>query len=287
MKKIILTILSISLCMGSFAQKVKVPLIKWHDNTIANFQSVPVTYTEKGKFYYSLTNDKEKIYVLLKIFDKDVQRQVVYNGITLWINMDDKKTKTTGFRYPARPKNEEHPDGQGNMRNMDGRRGGMPGGQGQMGGRNANPLLNIPKLEVIGMSESGSEYFSTDGKSDFRGMMTFEKDGNMWYEVVIPISKLPAKSARSKNEAGTFMIGISYPGIPSMGMNGGMSGGSPDEGEGGGMGGRGGGGGGRGMGGPGGGGRGTGGRSGAYDMGSSSVAPVVVWFKDVRFASQE
>jgi hypothetical protein len=153
-----------------------------------------------------------------------------------------------------------------------------------MGGRNSNQLLIAPKIEVIGMSETGPEYFPTDGSSEFRGSMKFEKDGNMWYELIIPLSKMPARSAKSKNETGTFMLGISYPAVPSMSLNGGMPGGGPGEG-GGGMGGR--GGGGRGMGGPGGGSRGGGGRSGAPEMVSSSESPVVVWFKDSRFASQQ
>jgi|WetSurMetagenome_2_1015567.scaffolds.fasta_scaffold81803_2 hypothetical protein len=292
MKRSILVILAVCLCAGTFAQKEKAPLITWHDSVIDNFLSVPITYSERGKFYYSFTNDEENLYVLLKVFDKDIQRQVLISGFTIWFNMEGKKAKKTGIRYPARDReggpggggmgNQQMPLTQGQAEgNIEAMQGGMPGGQGQMGGRNANDLLITPKIEAIGLSAKGNEFFAVDGTAGYKGSMKFEKDGNLFCQIIIPISKIPPRSEDTKKGADGFLLGISYPGV-SYGMSGGMPGGGGfDQG-----GGRGGGG---GMGGPGGGGRSMGGRGGSPSMegGSSSASPVVIWFKDMRFATHQ
>jgi hypothetical protein len=293
MKHSILIILAVCLCAGTFAQKGKAPLITWHDSSIDNFLSVPITYSERGKFYYSFTNDEENLYVLLKVFDKDIQRQVLTSGFTIWVNMEGKKATKTGFRYPARAReggpggggmrNQQLPLNQGQAEgNIEARKGSMPEGQGQMGGRNENALLIPPKIEAIGLSAKGNEFFAVDGTAGYKGSMKFEKDGNLFCHIIIPLSKIPHRSEDPKKGAEGFLLGISYPGVP-YGMSGGMPGGGGFD-QGGGPGG-----GGGGRGGPGGGGRSMGGRGGSPSMegGSSSASPVVIWFKDVRFATHQ
>ncbi len=100
---------------------------------------------------------------------------------------------------------------------------------------------------------------------------------------------MPEASDKKKKNNGSIILGFSYPGINPARMGGGPGRGMSEEG-GGGMGGRGGGGmGGRG----GGGGRSGGGRGGrpsggiGEGMGTATVAPVIVWMKDVRFATEK
>jgi hypothetical protein len=281
----LVTLLSLAISTCIFAQKDKLFYLNWHDKGHDNitFQPSELTYTEKGKFYYNLSNDRDNLYIDLKIFDKDVQRQVLTSGLTLWINVNGKKGKKTGLRYPARMGNPGSLDMQLNQNQLN----GMPGRGIQSGGTGMQAPMSVG-IELIGLGGSDHKFIPAAEMNTFRGSMRFDKDRNLWYELVFPLAKMPEASAKMKNSNGLIILGFSYPGISTSRIGEGPGRGMGDEGGGG-------------MGGPGGGGRGgrgggMGGRSGGGSrpsggtgegMGTAAVAPVVVWMKDVRFATEK
>jgi hypothetical protein len=312
------TILSLALTAAIYAQKDKTFNLHWHNFGNENTQSSDAKYSEKGKFYYNLSNDRENLYIDLRIFEKEIQRQVLSSGLTVWINMDGKKARKTGLRYPVRMQDQERPDlsgaanqkasvnqsfpqnnqRQGNMQGMQKPRNGMPGGESSSGGRNMQ-MTGPSRIELIDLSGSGRTLISSDEVNNFRGSIRFEKDGNMLYNLIIPLSKLPERSAKNKKSGSSFVLGLSYPGLSSQRMGGGPDGNMGERREGG-MGGYGGGGMGRsgggmgrsgggmgrsggGMGRPGGGGGRYGGGGG---MQTTSSSPVIVWFKNIQFATE-
>jgi hypothetical protein len=283
------TFLALTFSTCIFAQKDKSFNINWHNKEHDNikFKSSELQYSEKGKFYYNMSNDKENLYIDLKIFDQDVQRTVLASGLTFWINMDGKKVKKTGLRFPAR---QGSPD-MTNMQSLQNQQNRMPGG-----GITPSGVRNMQKppeykIELIRLGGSDDSFITPNEANNFRGSFRFEPDGNMWYELIIPLSKLPERSSKKGNDK-AFILGISYSAIGSRPGGGGA--GAPD--FGGEMGGPGGGGGMGGPGGgPGGGGGGRGGRSGGgagepggggADMRAPSSPSVLVWFKDLQFASE-
>ena len=301
----IVTIISLAVSVTIYAQKDANTHLHWRDNSNGklNLQASDLRYTEKGKFYYYLSNDKDNLYIDLRIFDKDVQRQVLASGLSVWLNMDGKKAKKTGLRYPARIQSQGRLDmaetqkqqspqnyqRQGNAQDRQNPWNGMPGGENPSGGRSMQMGL-LSRIELIGLSGSDHSFISSDEANNFRGSLRFEKDGNMWYELIIPLSKLPEKSPTKKKNDGSCILGLSYPGINFQRMGGGPGGGAGGYGGGGmdeGMGGRGGGGRGGRSGGGGGGMRRPGGSpGGGGGMGTTSVSPVIVWFKNIQFASE-
>jgi hypothetical protein len=65
----LVTILSLTVSTCLFAQKDKSFYLNWHDKGHDNitFQSSELKYSEKGKFYYNLSNDRENLYIDLKV----------------------------------------------------------------------------------------------------------------------------------------------------------------------------------------------------------------------------
>jgi hypothetical protein len=265
------TFLALTLCTCIFAQKDKSLNLNWHNKANENikFRSSELQYSEKGKFYYNMSNDRDNMYIDLKIFDQDVQSEVLASGITVWINMDGKKLKKTGLRYPAK---QGRPD-MAEAKNMQ--------------------RPSAFKIELIGLGGTYNSFISPDEVNNFRGSFRLEPDGNMWYELIIPLSKLPERSSKKGNDD-SFILGISYAGIGSHRAGGGVGG--PGAGAGNAMGGPGGGGstgvprgggGGRGGRGDGGGMSGPGGGSdGEFGMQAPSASSVMVWFKNILFASE-
>lgn len=266
----LITILFLSVLTNIYAQKDKSVYIQWHNKGTDNLKllSTDMTFSDKGKFYYYLSNDNENFYVDLRTLDKDVQRQIQFSGLTVWINMENKKTKNTGFRFPARKEN-----GGREMAGMQ----GQPAPGGFQGGRNMQmPVAS--DIEIIGFSDSGPAYISSDEPGNIKGTLTLENSGYLVYELVIPLSKLPEKPEKNNNNDELFSIGLSYQPMPSGPQ---MSGGGA----------------------PstsisipagGGGGRASLGARGAPSRGMSgnsftptAESPVMIWFKDIHFATEK
>jgi hypothetical protein len=134
-----------------------------------------------------------------------------------------------------------------------------------MGGQ---PNAEGSSLQLIGFDESGPVNISTFEEGSFRGSIRIERDQNMYYEVILPISKLPElhDQPSGKDKQGSFLIGIAYKDISasmSYGAGGGGAGGA-----------RGGGGGGS--------------RSGGMSRGPApaSEAQLVFWIEDIRLAAK-
>jgi len=260
-----LTLLMMVFCLGLNAQKDKSYHNHRHEAGTDDFisGSAEFQYSEKGKFTYCISNDNENIFVNLRFIDKNVHRQVLSSGVTVWINTDGKKSKKMGVRYPVRPQNTEgmsRPENQ-NMQNR-------PGGMGKM------PDMNAGMIELIGFSDIDKKTIPNNESDGFRGSLKTEKSGNLLYELVLPFSKLPEIIDQpGKNNKSPFVIGLSYHSVPAMGGPSGGGGGMP----------------GGGMPGGGGGGR-SGGRSGGGAMPSQSSASdsqIVVWITDIILAADK
>ena len=314
---------SLLLCSGVCAQKNKLYSFQWRNNGNENYQlkSADFQYTEKGKFYYCLSNDRDNLYIDLKIFENEIQRQILYSGLTIWINMDGKKEKITGVRYPVRTQGEERPamEGDRNRQMPQGMerqqyRQGMQRPQNSVPGIDGSSIarnMQIPvdsKIELIGFSQSGPAFLPSYENNDFRGSMRYDEENYLWYKLIIPLSKMPQVSHKGKNGAVPVVLGFSYikpqteeaPNNMQRTYSGGRGGGYGGRG-GGGFGGNRGGGFGGGMGGGFGGSRGggfgggmgssmggsRGGMRGGQPGNSNSGETVMFWLKKTYFASEK
>jgi hypothetical protein len=272
-------IIGLVFCTTLSAQKEKSYASHWREN-INNDMKSQITefkYSEKGKFYYYFSNDRDNIYVDLRIFDKSIQNQVLRSGLTVWINTEGKSAKKTGIKYPVGRQNNGGPGMQ--------ERKNIPQGRQAPSGNREMPELPVNTLELIGFSKSGPVTVSTFENDNFRGSVKFEKDG-MWYELIMPLNKLPEITAKDKDGARAIILGFGYTGAPaSAGQGGTPAGGQGGAPSGGGPGG--GGGGQRGGGGAPGGARQGGAPSGGSGPGPSSGIPVLIWIKHIRLAAEK
>jgi hypothetical protein len=272
-----LTILAVAFATCLYAQKEKAYHSHLHQAGIDDFKSetAEFQYSEKGKFTYLISNDKENIYIDLRFVDKAVQRQVLASGVTVWISTDGKKSKDRGVRYPVRSfdRNAMGGPGQQNMQrppNPQGNPGMNPQGAGP-GGMGNMPDMNNGSIELIGFSDSGPSKIPNNEEGNFRGYVKTERSGNLIFELVMPFSKLPPISDQpDKKGVSPFTLGIAYTEIPVRGGYGGApaGGGMP------------------------GGGRPSGGAGGGRPSGGSSApnqpvaAQTIVWITDIRLAAE-
>ncbi len=206
-------------------------------------------YNEHQKLYYTLANDKENLYMAIRINDRSEQMRILGAGITLSIDTRGKKKETFSITFPVGGRPDMAPDH--DHQSLDG--GGSPPPDDHDDRMKAN-LTKLRQIKVTGFKDVESELITTSNTYGFKTAIDFDKDGNLVYEAAIPL-KLFHDDDVTKNEwAFNFKInGINHStqkrgddenGMQGGGGRGGMGGG----GMGGGRGMRGGGmGGGRGM----------------------------------------
>ena len=67
-----LTVLFFALCSVVYAQKDKSFYVHWHDKGIDDLKLKPsmMLYSEKGKFYYYISNDRDNLYIDLRFLNR-------------------------------------------------------------------------------------------------------------------------------------------------------------------------------------------------------------------------
>jgi hypothetical protein len=259
--------LTLFLCLDLTAQKGNFFASKWRNNPDQDLTLANQEYSEakKGKVLYYLSNDEVNMYVDLKVLETLEENRILKIGLTVWIDMDDKTHKVLGIRYPI------------------GSQYSRSRGQGVSGTvvNPATPLSQANTIELIGFTDVPATRLASDNTDNIRGSVKYDKDGELLYKLVIPLSKAPFKNSASGKGLAPFSVGIEYGAPPTFSGRGGAGGGA---GTGGGSGMSGGGGGSRGGGGGGGGSRGGGGSmSGAQ----STDPPVIFWMKSVQLAEKK
>jgi hypothetical protein len=268
---------------------------RWHGSKFdfKRIQMADLKYSEKSKFYYYLSNDKENIYVNLRIDDNQIQRMILRSGLTVWVNMDGKKNRKQGIKYPVGNMSTRRSGG----RDMEARQNpqsgqdarekpGMSDRRGVPPGEKNMQMMPPNDIEVIGFSKSEPKHPSAIGKEGYNGFISFEKNGTMWYELAIRRSSLPLNKEKKGDKIKPMFLGIEYSGMSSnsqfrgpgqQGMGGSSSGGGGRRGGGGSSG------------------RGSSGRGsmggGASEGGTGAPpavteTPVIFWIKNIQMASE-
>lgn len=163
------------ICTGLNAQKGALNLCRWHISdkvAMTDYQLI-----KKSGIYYFLSNDKENLFVDLKVEDQGVQRKILNEGLTIWINMDEKPVRRMGVRYPT-------------------------------GSQNGNSPSNT--IELIGFISEQERHFPADNPDNFRGSVTYNDGGILYYKLVMPIAKLPVRNSKEGKGAMPFTLGIEY-----------------------------------------------------------------------------
>jgi len=264
--------ISLMFIVNANGQKGKNFQSHWHDvNTnITGIADDSFEFFKKGNLLYYISNDRDYIYIDIKIEDSGVQHKILQEGLTVWINADGKLHRETGIRYPLGAKYTKRP-GMRSSGSYD----------------SSSPLAMANTIQLMGFQGPEPNMIAAKNTDDFSGSVAYDNNGNLFYNLRMPVSKLSLTGSADQTGFEPFSIGIEYGGMPDIGSK--PAGqvppqpvqGIPSGGSRGGPGGRGQGGGGR------------GGPPGAEIGGASGAGPAqavevprLVWIKNVSLAGQ-
>ena len=210
---------------------------------------------EEKKIPYTIANDKDNIYVALRISDHSEQRRALMAGITFSIDPKGKKKESFSVTFPY-----TDPDAMPDFRAMQAQQPGddgqqpQPGTDGDRQERLEAGLTRLKQIKATGFADVLNEVMTTANLYGIKTALGFDSEGYLVYEAAVPIAMLHADASGKNEWAFNIKInGLTFPKKGDMHAGGDMGGQG-----GGGRGGMGGGGGG-GMGGGRGGGMGGGG----------------------------
>jgi hypothetical protein len=198
--KTLLLLLSFLFCITLSAQKGKPSQSIWHEEEDGDKKPSPDKYfcLKKEKACYFISNDFANIYIDMKFTDVLVQNRILKQGMTIWINMDDKQAKKLGVRFPI-----------GSLNPVGRNKPKLPDDNINTEASLMGPLSVANMIELVGFISEEERHFSAENADTFRGSVTYEK-GTMYYKLVMPIVKLPLRNSKDRKSAMPFTLGVEY-----------------------------------------------------------------------------
>ncbi|MEJ2722181.1 MAG: hypothetical protein P8181_13730 [bacterium] len=139
------------------------------------------TYLEDKNFAVGVMNDTDFLYVSLSTADREVQRQVMMSGLTVWLDVTNDKQKRFGIRFPL---GLDRPGIRREMRESAGSSG--PPDRLEMQKRFAERLASMDQYQIIGPSEGNLRLMSASDSETIVvkvGMV----NGAFVYELRVPL----------------------------------------------------------------------------------------------------
>jgi hypothetical protein len=190
-------IISFLLCYGISAQKGDPQQCRWH--TVGKIEASEYQLVRKAKLQYFLSNDDDYLYIDLKADNREIQDRILTEGMTIWINMDGSEARKLGVRFPLGSKN------QGGRRKADSHENNSIPEANQV-----NPVLLANTIELKGFTNEVQRHFPANNNDNFRGSVRYDEAGILYYELVMPLGKLPVRNSREGHGAMPFNLGIEY-----------------------------------------------------------------------------
>ncbi len=201
--KTITVLLLFLLCINLNAQKGKLYLSSW--NPGGETDPAGYSYDKKSKLFYQMSNDENNIYIGIRVEDSGVQGRILKQGLTVWVNMNNKSVKNTGIRFPI---GSQYSGSRG--------RQDMPGSSLNPDGTLITPLSLANTIELVGFTGEEARRFPAVNSNTFSGSVKYNEEGILFYKMKIPIEKLPVRNSKDGEGAAPFTIGIEYGAPPSI-----------------------------------------------------------------------
>jgi hypothetical protein len=206
MKSYIL-IIFILVSSGLNAQKKNLNLSSWHmNNKIESSDYMPAG---RSGLYCFISNDNENVYFEMKVKDRKIQNRILTEGLTIWINMDGKEEKKMGIRFPLGSRNQP-----GRKKNA--REENIPA----EAESTENLLAMANTIEILGFLSEEQRRFPAENRDSFRGSVTLDEGGILYYKLIMPVAKLPLRNSREAHSAMPFILGIEYGSLPAANKSG-------------------------------------------------------------------
>jgi uncharacterized membrane protein YgcG len=149
------------------------------------------------KMPYTLANDKDNIYLALRISDRTEQRRALMAGITFSIDPKGKKKETFSVTFPYT--NPDVAPAEGMVPPPADGQPPRPGSEDDRQERLAASLTRLKQIKATGFKDVLNEVMTTANLYGIKIALGFDSEGYLVYEAAVPIAMLHADGT-DKNE---------------------------------------------------------------------------------------
>lgn len=153
------------------------------DGSLAEWGDSLSYYNQETGINYTIANDKDNLYLVLKTNDPMQQHSILQWGITLSIDPKGRKKSTYSVTFPVQ---DEHADAFVATETL------------QQKKRDAN-MTKLKRIKADGFKDVENDVFTLQNTYGFRVAIDYDDHGFLVYEEVIPLSLFHADDAK-KNE---------------------------------------------------------------------------------------
>ncbi|MBS1526909.1 MAG: hypothetical protein JST19_14740 [Bacteroidetes bacterium] len=162
-------------------------------------------YNADNKINFSLANDKDNLYMAVRINDYTEQARIINAGLTFSIDTRGKKKESFSVTYPL--------GGDKSLMRVGLKRAGdgglTPEDQSEL---EQAKLTTLRQMKVKGFKDIEGDLITTSNTYGIKADFDFDKDGYLVYELAIPLKFFPAGDLAKNEWAFNFKInGISQP----------------------------------------------------------------------------
>ena len=219
---IVLPLLFIGSCRTGRVDQTPVVTGVWQNNPIIidgkdSDWIKPLTYTDtKERLSYSITNDKDNIYILISTKNEQEQQKILEGGLTVWINKQGEKNEegAAGIAFPT----GSHSRDAGIMR-----------GRPELYQEKKLMLAELKDYTLLGFNKNKAVENYDYGKISEEGVdvrIDFNASGELIYEALVPLSAVYAKNNLHSYGGRSLSVGFYIDGLlPQQGGYGGRRGG--------------------------------------------------------------
>jgi len=170
----------------------------------------PLTYTDmKEKLNYSITNDKDNIYILMSTKNEQEQQKILEGGLTVWINKQGEKNEegAAGIAFPTGSHSRD---------------AGIMKGRPELYQEKKIMLAELKDYTLIGFNKTKAVENYDYGKISEEGVdvrIDFNASGELIYEALVPLSAVYAKNSSHNYGGRSLTVGFYIDGlIPQQGQ---------------------------------------------------------------------
>lgn len=132
---------------------------------------------KKTNLFYFLSNDRDFLYLDIKIAEAGMKDIITGNGLTVWIDMDGKTSRKMGVKYSVKPVIDVSTSVSGT-------------------------------IELIGFISEQERHFSAENPDSFKATVKTGDNGILYFGMKMPLAKLPVRNSKDGNGAMPFAIGV-------------------------------------------------------------------------------
>lgn len=137
------------------------------------------SYDKETKIIYSIANDADHLYILIKSADRMQQAKILQGGIEIWLDEKAKKNKTVGVKFPI-----------GNALNMQAPPSNRSGSE-RPSQLRQQPGQQFTTMELVGFRGGLNGPQNVQASSSVKPAIQYDESLSLIYELAIPFQALP------------------------------------------------------------------------------------------------